>query len=208
MNGITFISINENISKHSFRDFGLILTEQKIGLPGPKTYMVEIEGRNGSLDLSESFGEIKYENRELNFTFELIENVESWIDRMKKVAAFLHGQKMKIITWSDPNFYYIGRCNIEEYNSVSKLGKIEISCDCDPYKYKRKITVANLSEGKNTIVNGRMTTYADLYNDEEVTIGNRTYGSGTHLRAIKLLYGKNVLNSSGIATLKYQEGEL
>ena len=145
MNGITFISINENISKHSFRDFGLILTSQEIGLPAPKTYMVEIEGRNGSLDLSESFGEIKYENRELNFTFELIENVESWIDRMKKVAAFLHGQKMKIITWSDPNFYYIGRCNIEEYNSISKLGKIEISCDCEPYKYNRKITTARLS---------------------------------------------------------------
>ena len=70
MNGITFISINENISKHSFRDFGLVLTSQEIGLPAPKTYIVEIEGRNGSLDLSESFGEIKYENRELKFTFD------------------------------------------------------------------------------------------------------------------------------------------
>nr|DAK85088.1 MAG TPA: distal tail protein [Caudoviricetes sp.] len=208
MNGITFISINENISKHSYRDFGLILTKQEIELPPAKTYIVEIEGRNGSLDLSESFGEIKYENREIKFTFELIENIESWQYRMKKVAAFLHGQRMKIITWSDPNFYYVGRCNIEEYNSVSKLGRIVVICNCEPYKYKRKITTVNLSEGKNTIVNGRMTTYADLYNDEEVTIGNRTYGAGTHLRAIKLLYGKNVLNSSGAATLKYQEGEL
>lgn len=208
MNGVSFSSINENISKHSYRDFGLILTEQDIGTPPAKTYIVDIEGKNGSLDLSESFGEIKYGNRLIKFTFELIEKLDFWQARMKTVAGFLHGQKMKITTWSDPNFYYIGRCAIDEYNSISKLGKIVISCDCEPYKYKRTVTTAELNEGKNTVINGRMTVFADLYNDSEVTIGNKSYSAGTHLRAIKLLYGKNILNSSGAATLKFQEGEL
>ena len=40
-NGVTFVSLNTNISKHSYIDFGVILTEQNIGLPTPKTYTVK-----------------------------------------------------------------------------------------------------------------------------------------------------------------------
>ena len=42
LNGITFTSWNTNISEHSYTDFGVILTEQNIGLPSPKTYNVII----------------------------------------------------------------------------------------------------------------------------------------------------------------------
>ena len=206
--GVKFNSINENISKHSYKDFGLVLTEQNIGVPTAKTYTVDIEGRNGALDLSESFGEIKYGNRTVKLTFGLIEKIESWQSRMKTVAGFLHGQKMKITIWSDPDFYYVGRCFIDEYNSSERLGTIVISCDCEPYKYKQNLTEVTLTAGKNTVINGRMTVFADLFNDSEVTIGNKVYGEGTHLRAIKLVYGKNTLNSSGTAILKFQEGEL
>ena len=36
LNGITFTSWNTNVSKHSYTDFGVILTEQNIGFPSPK----------------------------------------------------------------------------------------------------------------------------------------------------------------------------
>ena len=208
LNGVTFVSLNANISKHSYIDFGVILTEQNIGLPTPKTYTVNIEGMDGTLDLSECFGEMKYENRTIKFTFESIDKITDWQTKMIKISSFLHGQKMKITTWSDPNFYYIGRCHIDEYNSNSKLGKIVISCDCEPFKYKQNITTFNLIGGTNTVNNSRMTVYADLINESEVTINNKTYNAGTHLRAIKLMSGTNTLNSSGNATLNFQEGEL
>ena len=208
LNGVTFVSLNTNISKHSYLDFGVILTEQNIGLPTPKTYTVNIEGMDGNLDLSECFGEMKYENRTLKFTFESIDKITDWQAKMTKISSFLHGQKMKITTWSDPDFYYVGRCRIDEYNSKSKLGKIVISCDCEPFKYKQNITTFNLVEGLNTVQNSRMTVYADLINESEVTINNKTYNAGTHLRAIKLMSGTNTLNSSGSATLTFQEGEI
>ena len=208
LNGITFVSLNANISKHSYIDFGVILTEQNIGLPSPKTYTVNIEGMDGTLDLSECFGEMKYENRTIKFTFESIDKITDWQAKMTKISSFLHGQKMKITTWSDPDFYYVGRCRIDEYNSKSKLGKIVISCDCEPFKYKQNITTFNLTEGSNTVQNSRMTVYADLINESEVTINNKTYNAGTHLRAIKLRSGTNILNSSGSATLIFQEGEI
>ena len=208
LNGVTFVSLNANISKHSYLDFGVILTEQNIGLPTPKTYTVNIEGMDGNLDLSECFGEMKYENRTLKFTFESIDKITDWQAKMIKISSFLHGQKMKITTWSDPNFYYIGRCHIDEYNSNSKLGKIVISCDCEPFKYKQNITTFNLVEGTNTVNNSRMTVYADLINEAEITINGKTYNAGAHLRTIKLTSGTNNLNSSGSATLIFQEGEI
>ena len=208
LNGVTFVSLNTNISKHSYLDFGVILTEQNIGLPSPKTYTVNIEGMDGNLDLSECFGEMKYENRTIKFTFESIDKITDWQTKMIKISSFLHGQKMKITTWSDPNFYYIGRCQIDEFNSNSKLGKIVISCDCEPFKYKQNITTFNLVEGTNTVQNSRMTVYADLINESEITINSKVYSAGTHLRAIKLMSGTNTLNSSGNATLNFQEGEL
>ena len=208
LNGVTFVSLNTNISKHSYLDFGVILTEQNIGLPTPKTYTVNIEGMDGNLDLSECFGEMKYENRTLKFTFESIDKITDWQAKMTKISSFLHGQKMKITTWSDPDFYYVGRCRIDEYNSKSKLGKIVISCDCEPFKYKQNITTFNLVEGTNTVNNSRMTVYADLINEAEITINNKTYNAGAHLRAIKLTSGTNNLISSGSATLTFQEGEI
>ena len=138
-NGVTFTSWSTNISKHSYTDFGIILTEQNIGLPSPKTYSVSIEGMDGSLDLSECFGEMKYENRTLKFTFESIDKITDWQAKMINISSFLHRQKMKIKTWSDPDFYYVGRYQIDECNSSSKLGKIVISCDCEPFKYKNNI---------------------------------------------------------------------
>ena len=206
--GVTFVSLNANISKHSYIDFGVILTEQNIGLPSPKTYTVNIEGMDGTLDLSECFGEMKYENRTIKFTFESVEKISDWQAKIIKISSFLHGQKMKITTWSDPDFYYVGRCRIDEYNSKSKLGKIVISCDCEPFKYKQNITTFNLVEGLNTVQNSRMTVYADLINEAEITINGKTYNAGAHLRTIKLTSGTNNLNSSGSATLIFQEGEI
>ena len=205
---IIFTSWNTNVSKRSYTDFGVILTEQNIGVPMPKTYSVSIEGMDGSIDLSECFGEMKYENRKLKFTFESIDKITDWQAKMVGIASFLHGQKMKIKTWSDPDFYYIGRCQIDEYNSSQKLGKIVISCDCEPFKYKKNITTFNLIEGTNTVQNSRMTVYADLINESEITINSKVYSAGTHLRAIKLICGINTLNSSGSATLNFQEGEI
>ena len=163
---------------------------------------------DGALDLSECFGEMKYENRTIKFTFESIDKITDWQAKMIKISSFLHGQKMKITTWSDPDFYYVGRCRIDEYNSNSKLGKIVISCDCEPFKYKQNITTFNLVEGLNTVQNSRMTVYADLINEAEITINSKVYSAGTHLRTIKITSGTNNLNSSGSATLIFQEGEI
>ena len=85
---------------------------------------------------------------------------------------------MKITICSNPDFYYIGRCQIDEYSSSVRLGRIVIFCDCEPFKYKKNISTFNLIEGTNTVQNSRMTVYADLINESEVTINSKVYSAG------------------------------
>lgn len=47
-----------------------------------------------------------------------------------------------------------------------------------------------------------------MINETEITINSKVYSAGTHLREIKLTSGTNTLNSSGSATLNFQEGEI
>ena len=57
---------------HSYDDFSLILTSKTIGTPTPKTEIIDIPGGDGVLDLTEFFGEVKYNNRQLSFEFSTI----------------------------------------------------------------------------------------------------------------------------------------
>lgn len=68
---------------------------------------------------------------------------------------------------------------------IKDLEKVVISCDCEPFKYKNNITIYNLVEGTNTVSNSRMTVYADLINESEVTINSKVYSAGTHLSSNK-----------------------
>lgn len=206
--GIEFEPLNTGEVKHTYIDFGLILESQDIETPSPKTITVSINGRDGDLDLTEAFGEVKYNNRKLKFTFSCVEYLTNWERRKTQVANFLHGQKMKITTWSDPEFYYVGRCKVDEYNSSKSQGEIVVTCDCEPYKYKQNITTISIVSGTNTINNGRMTVFADLTCTEEVTINDTVYSPETYLKVIKLTKGENALTSSGTATLTYREGDL
>ena len=206
--GIKFISINTNEEKHSYNDFGLVLSEQDIGTPTPKTYTVNVGGMNGLLDLTEALDEVKYNNRNLTFKFSCAEDLSSWETRKTDVANFLHGLKMKIITWSDPNYYYVGRCTVDEYNSSRALGVIVVSCNCEPFKYHHEVKTVALVEGDNIVENSRMVTFADLNCTQQTTINDTVYSSGNYVKVIKLASGTNTIKSTGTATLTFREGEL
>ena len=54
---------------HSFDDLHLILSEKEIGAPQVKKQMLDIPGGDGALDLTDFFGEPKYDNVQHKFTF-------------------------------------------------------------------------------------------------------------------------------------------
>lgn len=129
MNGVTFGT------KHSYDDFGLILTNTEISLPAAKTKTVEVPGADGVIDLTECLtDDIKYENRMLTFTFTVIDPIASWAAVLSEVTNYIHGRKLRICRDSDKNYYYEGRCRINEFSTDKRTATIVIECECDPYK--------------------------------------------------------------------------
>ena len=56
----------------SYSDLHSILNKKTIGTPTPKKETVSVAGRDGEIDLTDYFGEVKYNNRTLNFDLTLL----------------------------------------------------------------------------------------------------------------------------------------
>lgn len=130
MNGVT---IGE---KHSYNDWGLILSEKVISPPAPKTSKVEVPMRDGSIDLTEALSdEIKFEDRLISLTFTVIDPIAEWSVKISEIKNYLHGKRMKIIFDDDLAFYYIGRVTVNKWTSNKNIGTLVVECVAEPYKY-------------------------------------------------------------------------
>ena len=137
MNGITFGEY------HSYRDLQLVIADKTIGAPSPKVETIDIPGGDGVLDLTEVFGEVKYNNRRLSFECSTIVPKTQFLTLFSRVQNLLHGKRMMITLDDDPVWYYIGRITVSDWKADKRVGKLTIDCDCEPFKYKKQKTVVS-----------------------------------------------------------------
>ncbi len=200
---------------HSYNDFSLILSQKTIGAPSPKVEAIEIPGGDGVLDLTDFFGEVKYNNRNLSFDFSTIIPQADFLDLFSQIQNAIHGQKMQIVLDDDPEWYYIGRVTVPEWKTEKSIGKITIDCDCEPYKVKIAETVISAAvSGETTVIlpNSKKTVVPtiDITGEVNLTYGVNFYAlsEGRYdLPAVKLATGNNeiLLSGAGTATFTYRE---
>jgi len=203
---------------HSYDDLSLILAQKTIKAPSPKTEIIDIRGGDGVLDLSEFFGEVKYENRNLSFEFSTIVPQADFMDLFSTVQNALHGQKMQIVLDDDAEWYYIGRITVSEWKAEKSIGKLTIDCDCEPYKTKIAETVVTATvDGETTVIlpnsNKTVVPTIDITGEVSLTYGTNFYtlAEGRYdLPAVRLLKGDNtvLLSGAGTATFTYRERSL
>lgn len=122
--------------KHSYDDWGLILSSKTISPPVPKTNNVSVPLMDGTIDLTEILTEdIKYEDRNLKFTFSVVDKRKSWAEKISEIENYIQGKRMKIVCDDDPAFYYIGRVSVDNWNSDSRVGRLVVNCTVEPFKY-------------------------------------------------------------------------
>ena len=122
-------------TKHSYDDFDLILQKKDLSLPEPKTEQIEVTGRNGAIDLTESLvDEVTFKNRTITFTFVVLNGLLYWSKALSDLTNYLHGRKMQIILDADKTFYYYGRCTVDKFESKQRLATIVVKCDVEPFK--------------------------------------------------------------------------
>lgn len=200
---------------HSYDDFSLILSQKTISAPSPKVESIEIPGGDGVLDLTDFFGEVKYNNRELTFEFSCIVPQDEFLDLFSRIQNAIHGQKMQIVLDDDPEWYYIGRVTVPEWKTEKSIGKLTIDCDCEPYKVKIAETVVAVDvNGEATAIlpNSKKTVVPTITITGEIslTFGTNFYtlSAGVYdLPAVKLATGNNeiLLSGTGTASFAYRE---
>ena len=214
MNGVYFGNI------HSFYDLNLILAPFTPAPAEPKVNFLEIPGRDGLLDLTEANGEVKFNSRDFVFIFSVASgDTLTFDERLSAVSSALKGLRCRITLDRDPDYYWVGRCVLSEYDQDKNIGQIEVTATVDPYKLKQNVTevTVTLSAEEQIVVlaNGRMTVVPTIEctGPCTVTFGDAVYTleAGTHkIPATRLVEGGNVLKLSGTGeiTFTYQEGEL
>ena len=195
---------------HSFNDLRLILASKTIGTPSPKTETIDIPGGDGVLDLTEYFGDVKYENRPLSFVF------SATVPRSE-----LHGRKLPIIDDEDPDWVYTGRISVSEWKAEKNIGKLTIDCDCEPYKMQTRPTVITKAvNGTEAIIlpNSRKRTVPEVVISSgsglNIVFGTGNVwdlGNGSYtLPELELVAGDNTVTVTGTGsiTFTYTQGKL
>lgn len=114
-------------------DFGLYMVEYDAPPPEARTYRVNIEGRDGTLDLSEweGYNQVRFNDREVTIKLRDMRGTESANKFINKVL----GQRFFIHFDDDPDYYYRGRCESAETETRSHVTNIDMTFTCHPFRY-------------------------------------------------------------------------
>lgn len=203
---------------HSRDDLGLILTKKELGSPTVKENKIDIPGSDSALDLTDFFGEAKYDDVKHKFEFSTMVPHKEFPAQFSRIKNAIHGKRLKIILDDDPAFFYWGRCHVSAFTSDKNIGKVNVECDCEPYKYKTEKTVVTTAvSGTKTITltNGRKRAVPEITTTASMTIafgdGIWTTNAGTFtIPELELVEGENVATVTGTGTITFawQEGDL
>lgn len=127
--------------KHTGRDYNLDwIAPFTITSPEVKRYNIEVPGSDGKLDLTTFLTgqDIKYDNRNLKFSFNFDGDYTRWDIVSTRIMNDLHGQLCSVIPDTRPDFVYYGITTVEtEKETLEGSCDIIISVDVEPYKYER-----------------------------------------------------------------------
>lgn len=209
---------------HSYYDLNLILSASEIPPAKPKTLYIDIPGGEGSLDLTEAIGEVKFYDRDCKFTFTMNPSDDlsdaAFEEKKTEVSNLLNGKHGKIVLDKDADYFYEGRFEVSEYLSNKRIRQIVVIAKVKPYKMKHEFSGKEIQLTKEEqlveFVNGRksVTPLILCSDDDTVIVFNDiqyTFNAGFHdLHDIQFVQGVNKLIVSGTGTLTiiFQEGEL
>ncbi len=145
MKGVKFDNI------HSYYDLHLILSGCSISPATPKENYIDIPGADGSIDLTEALGEVKYNDRTGTLIFSVLP-ADDFEEKKSEISNLLNGKKFKITLDKDPDWFYIGRCSVSDYKADKKLRQITVDLKLQPFKYAPEKTVKFWGLQSNAII--------------------------------------------------------
>lgn len=169
------------------------------------------------IDYTEAFGDVQYNNRIIKMVFL---SMQPWADQMANdmtVKNALHGRKMDIYFDEIPGYHFAGRISVGGWQYYHGAGKLEITVDADPWRYKDAATEkTQTGDGDITLSNLRRWVSPRVTTTAAATLAWSGYsvslGTVTNQLVSELILhdGDTVVTveTSGAVTFKYQEAGL
>lgn len=117
--------------------FGLRLTDDsEFRAPSVKMNMLDLPGGDGSLDATEVFGDVLYENREDSMVFaaECDPGAQAFERLKTDISRFLHGRSFDYVLPHDPGYIYHGRFAVDEAYARMHYRRVKLKVTSRPYK--------------------------------------------------------------------------
>ena len=118
-------------NKNTHTDYGLIVAPYEIPMPTAQTNFVPVPGHDGSLDLTEAFDAIRFNDRIILLTLYATGEYDA------RVSAFVnavHGKRMQIVFSKDPDYYYTGRVDVTSISKRDGYCEIALTITAEPFK--------------------------------------------------------------------------
>ena len=126
-----------NISgKNTYDEWGLVPTSRPVITPPQvKTTYVDLPSAHGQLDYTEYLlQEVPFGQREGSWEFR-VRPRHQWANIYSSILNYLHGRRHIVILEDDPQYQYVGRLTVNEWQSEQNRSIIVIDYNLDPFKY-------------------------------------------------------------------------
>ena len=121
--------------ENSWEDFGIVFESMTIGKAEPQLVLIDVPFRNGSLDETDYFGDVRYKNRTITMGFLIPWWSDDQYEIFGEVQNNLNGKRKRITFSADEDWYYEGRLTVGDFKIDNGFFKFDITATCDPYKY-------------------------------------------------------------------------
>ena len=140
---------------NTWDDWHLIPSSRpQIAPPEVYTNYVDLPAAHGKLDLSEYLtGAPVYKNRTGSLEFIFANGYGFWAERHNQIYNFLHGKKLYMSLWDEPEYYYYGRFKVQKPNSDGKTNwtTVTIDYELDPFKFRLPPSINLAPEAVNPL---------------------------------------------------------
>ena len=145
--------------KSSYNDFGIYIKERNPSVPTKRRNIKTIPGMHGFYDFSSLYGEVIYEDRTIEYKFDItgwdVEDLDN--ERRRVMDWILNIHNTKIIDEYSPNYYWLGSYSDGSWKEDAEQGLLTVKFVVYPFAISinpRELYI-NISdnEEKNIIIN-------------------------------------------------------
>lgn len=102
--------------------------------PEPKKEYVDVPGADGTIDYTEALTRVRYGDRTGSWTFLIDNGYWNWPTLYTEFMTRYQGQKVMCQLTDDPDYYYLGRIEVNQYNQNKDYSSFTINYTLEPFK--------------------------------------------------------------------------